>query len=343
MSEPVVETLSAADIPSNVRLSNSVGWLDTEAEWRVIHEAALVLGARRDGELIGQGALGLYQGAGSIAKMLIAPDAQRQGIGAAILDGLLSEADSRSLPIVGLVATAFGRPLYESRGFEALGGVCILMGTPRLEEALAVAPPVGEAEQILAIERRFNGSSRTAVLCGRLRESSATALLAGGFALATAHEFGASWASARRRRRDCARSYDVDFSRGRRSGACRRAGRTARVSRLATGSRAGRKRRQRRDGSRGRVALEHAATLRFGDASLGLSALESPLWPLVVALFASIWKPSRAGVRRSSCCAFGPVKSCTSRGSRRWRLASSFELGWRVRESRHKSASLCAR
>ena len=191
MSEPVVETLSAADIPSNVRLSNSVGWPDTEAEWRVIHEAALVLGARRDGELIGQGALGLYEGAGSIAKMVIAPDAQRQGIGAAILDGLLSEAESRSRPVVGLVATAFGRRLYESRGFEALGGVCILMGTPRLEEALAGAPPVGEAEQILAIERRFNGSSRTAVLCGRLRESSATALLAGGFALATAHEFGA--------------------------------------------------------------------------------------------------------------------------------------------------------
>jgi hypothetical protein len=66
-----------------------------------------------------------------------------------------------------------------------------LMGTPRLDDTLTAAPPVSDAEQILALERRFNGSARTAVLRGRLRESSATALLAGGFALATAHEFGA--------------------------------------------------------------------------------------------------------------------------------------------------------
>jgi GNAT superfamily N-acetyltransferase len=191
MTTLAVETLSAADIPSNVRLSNSVGWPDTEAEWRVIHDAALVLGVRRAGQLVGQGALGLYEGAGSIAKMVIAPDAQRQGIGSAILDALLNEASRRSLPVVGLVATAFGRPLYESRGFEARGGVCILMGTPHLDEALTVAAPVSDAEQILALERRFNGSARTAVLRGRLRESNATALLAGGFALATAHEIGA--------------------------------------------------------------------------------------------------------------------------------------------------------
>src|SRR5450432_1185264 len=156
MSALVVETLSTADIASNVRLCNSVGWPDTEAEWRVIHEAALVLGVRRDGQLLGQGALGLYPGAGSIAKMVVAPDARRNGIGAAILDALLNEAARRSLPVVGLVATALGRPLYESRGFEALGGVGILMGTPRLDEALTIAPPVNEAEQILELERRFN-------------------------------------------------------------------------------------------------------------------------------------------------------------------------------------------
>jgi len=191
MNELVIERLSPSDIPSNLQLSQSVGWPDTEAEWRVIHEAALVLGARRAGQLIGQGALGLYEGAGSIAKMVVSPDTRRQGVGAAILDGLLTEAKSRSLPVVGLVATALGRPLYESRGFQPLGGVCILMGTPRCDEALTVARPVDDAERILAIERHFNGSARAAVLRGRLRDSNATALLAGGFALATAHEMGA--------------------------------------------------------------------------------------------------------------------------------------------------------
>jgi GNAT superfamily N-acetyltransferase len=186
-----VEILSAGDIPSNLALSRSVGWPDTEAEWQVIHEAALVLGVRREGRLVGQGALGLYEGSGSIAKMVIARDAQRQGIGAAILDRLLAEADKRALSGVGLVATALGRPLYEQRGFAPLGGVAILMGTPRLGEALQSAGPVRDAEQMLALEGRFIKSSRAAMLRGRLRESCVSALCEGGFGLATAHDAGA--------------------------------------------------------------------------------------------------------------------------------------------------------
>src|SRR4051794_27868352 len=114
-SELVVEALSSECISHNLALSSSVGWPDTEAEWRVIHQAALVLGVKRAGELIGQGALGLFEGAASVAKMVVAPSAQRQGIGAKILDALLIEAERRALSCVGLVATPLGRPLYESR------------------------------------------------------------------------------------------------------------------------------------------------------------------------------------------------------------------------------------
>src|SRR3954471_326539 len=96
-SELLIEALSARDIPENIRLSKSVGWPDAESEWRLIHHAALVLGVKRDGELVGQGALGLFEASASIAKMVVAPSAQRQGIGAAILDALLAEADRRSL------------------------------------------------------------------------------------------------------------------------------------------------------------------------------------------------------------------------------------------------------
>jgi hypothetical protein len=67
MSALVVDTLTAADIASNVRLSQAVGWTDTEAEWRVIHEAALVLGVHLDAELVGQGALGSFDVARSLA------------------------------------------------------------------------------------------------------------------------------------------------------------------------------------------------------------------------------------------------------------------------------------
>ena len=194
MPDIVVESLAAADISLNLALSNSVGWPDTDAEWRVIYDAARVLGVRRAGGLVGQGALGVFGRAGSIAKMVVAPSAQRQGVGGRILDGLLLEAEQRALTAIGLVATPFGQPLYESRGFVATGEIVITVGTPRreaLDEAVGTydVPPVQDVEQILRIERRFMTTSRDAVLRGRLVHACATAVHGeAGFALATWHE-----------------------------------------------------------------------------------------------------------------------------------------------------------
>src|SRR5688500_17635957 len=116
--EPI-ERLGAPDIPRNVALSRSVGWPDVEGDWRVLHEAALVLGIRAESGLLARGALGDYGAAASIAKMEVAPQAQRRGIGARLLDALLTEAERRSIGVVGLVATPFGEPLYGSREFAA--------------------------------------------------------------------------------------------------------------------------------------------------------------------------------------------------------------------------------
>ena len=189
-SELSLEVLSSADLPRNVALSQSVGWPDTEAEWRVIYRAALVLGATRAGELLGQGALGLFESSASIAKMVVAPSAQRQGVGAKLLDALLLEAGRRSLSRVGLVATPFGRPLYEGRGFTPVAEVAILVGTPSLSGEPCGWGSADDAEQLLAIERRFTGSARAEVIRGRMQESSVSVLCADGFALATRQSLG---------------------------------------------------------------------------------------------------------------------------------------------------------
>lgn len=179
------ELLSRADIADNVALSNSVGWPDTESEWQLVYDAALVFGVRRAGKLVGQGALGLFDGAATIAKMVIAPECQRLGIGAAILDGLLARAAQRALPVIGLVATPAGQRLYVARGFEVVGEVVIALGNATLDSSAELIPKVSDVEQIAAIERRFMASARTRVLSGRLRDARASALLPGGFALAT--------------------------------------------------------------------------------------------------------------------------------------------------------------
>src|SRR4051812_9403234 len=140
--ESAVRVLGREDLPRNVALSNSVGWLDTPSEWSVIHRAALVLGVEREGTLLAQGALGSFEGAGSIAKMVVAASAQKQGLGGKLLDTLLLEAEQRSLRRLGLVATPAGRRLYESRGFTPVGDVAILMGTPALSDERSGFLPV---------------------------------------------------------------------------------------------------------------------------------------------------------------------------------------------------------
>jgi GNAT superfamily N-acetyltransferase len=175
----VIETLTSREIPDNIRLAAEVGWPDDEADWRVVHEAAVVLGARKEGRLIGQGALGLYDGqAGTIAKMVVSPSAQRQGVGAAILDALLVEADRRGLAAVGLVATPSGQPLYESRGFVVTGHVAVFIGTPTPDPALVSERVIEltKVEPALALDRRFISCSRAGMLRGRFNEARVGAL-----------------------------------------------------------------------------------------------------------------------------------------------------------------------
>lgn len=116
VSDLAIERLGPGDVSHNVALSQSVGWKDVEGEWRVLHQAALVLGVRRGERLLAQGALGDYGSATTQAKMVVAPEAQRQGLGSRMLDRLLGEADARGVP-VGWCATDQGRPLYETQAW----------------------------------------------------------------------------------------------------------------------------------------------------------------------------------------------------------------------------------
>jgi GNAT superfamily N-acetyltransferase len=170
---PAIEQLAAGDAPKNVALSRSVGWKDVESEWRVLHEAAEVLGVRQDGRLLAQGALGDYGTSMTVAKMVVAGDQQRRGWGARLLDVLLARADARGLP-VGLCATDQGRPLYTSRQFEVTGEVVILVGTPTLGTGEGgTVVPLLDAESAVRLDRRFSGCERGRVLRARYREACA--------------------------------------------------------------------------------------------------------------------------------------------------------------------------
>lgn len=118
---PVVEVdvgtrLEAAEYR---RLRAAVGWSTPPADDAAL-QAALDrtwnVVAREAGALVGMGRL-LDDGAlyATVWDMIVVPEAQRRGIGAAILRHLLERAEDRT--IVALVATAAARDLYERFGF----------------------------------------------------------------------------------------------------------------------------------------------------------------------------------------------------------------------------------
>jgi GNAT superfamily N-acetyltransferase len=106
------------------RLREAVGWSAPAAPDSVLQtalDATWNVTARAGGELVGIGRL-LDDGAmyATIWDMIVVPEAQRRGIGRAILERLLARASART--IVALVATPAGRPLYEEYGFRVESG-----------------------------------------------------------------------------------------------------------------------------------------------------------------------------------------------------------------------------
>jgi GNAT superfamily N-acetyltransferase len=175
-----IERLGPGDVPLNVALSRSVGWQDVESEWRVLHDAAEVRGARRDGRVMVQGALGDYGNSATLAKMVVHQDWQRRGWGARLLDDFLAQADARGIP-VGLCATELGRPLYTSRKFEVTDSLVILTGTPDLGTAGGgSAVPLLDVERAVELDRRFCGCDRSRMLRARFREASCRVWLDSG-------------------------------------------------------------------------------------------------------------------------------------------------------------------
>jgi GNAT superfamily N-acetyltransferase len=193
-STPKVETLTAKDIPSNLALSESAGWKDTEGDWQVVHECGMVLGFRGVDGLIGQGVLGLFETAGTIAKLVIAKDLQHQGLGKKLLDALLTAAKKKHISTLGLVTPNPGRPFYESRGFVPMGDIVVFMGNPHLPLGHGHFGALEDIDSAIELDARWLNCKRGTMLRARERQAVATSAVNGadgqlkGYAMAT--QFG---------------------------------------------------------------------------------------------------------------------------------------------------------
>ncbi len=186
VAQPAIEavhlrSLGPEDVPAAARLSAAFKWPHRPEDWRMMLDLGLGFAATSAaGELVGT-ALWWPCGerAATLGMVLVAPDAQRRGLGRAMMDTILEQTRGRALM---LTATVAGRPLYDALGFAPFGTVAQHQGETRGPVSSPRVRPARDDDRaaILALDLAAFGFSRTALLTRLLEVGTAQVLDDGG-------------------------------------------------------------------------------------------------------------------------------------------------------------------
>jgi ribosomal protein S18 acetylase RimI-like enzyme len=116
-----IRTLGEADLPAAMRLKESAGWNQTEADWlRLLRlEPGGCFAAVAGGRLVGTVTTTAYgRELAWVGMVLVATEFRRRGIASLLMEAALSYLDGRGIETVKLDATPDGRHVYERLGFE---------------------------------------------------------------------------------------------------------------------------------------------------------------------------------------------------------------------------------
>lgn len=148
-------------------LSQAVQWPYRAEDWAFALSLGRGFAVENDGRLVGT-ALWWPYGAdyASLGMIIVAEDAQRQGIGARLMKAMLADAAGRNIV---LNSTREGELLYTRMGFKPYGAVhqhqAVLASAPTIETALSIRAATPEDKPALqALDQRAAGMERTALL-----------------------------------------------------------------------------------------------------------------------------------------------------------------------------------
>lgn len=185
-SYPALVSFTDRDRDALCLLPRAVGWRDSLDDWRAILACGRALGHRdASGEVVSCGVRFDYGPVTSIAKMVVRPDRQGEGLSRAVMNALLALGES---PHVTLVATARGRPVYERMGFTIIGHVHKLIrerGVAPAGDATCAARAMGagELDAVVAWDRDAFGADREHMLRARAQQVERCAIRGRGYGL----------------------------------------------------------------------------------------------------------------------------------------------------------------
>jgi GNAT superfamily N-acetyltransferase len=163
-----VQPLTAEYLPQALALSQALRWPFRLEDWAFALSLGQGLAVELDGRLAGTALWWPYGEDYAAAGMIIvANDAQRRGIGAALMRAMLQQTQGRTLI---LNSTEEGRRLYENLGFVALGRTvhqhqAVLHDAPRVKPEGTVRDlQAADMPVVRALDRCATGLDRVALI-----------------------------------------------------------------------------------------------------------------------------------------------------------------------------------
>lgn len=161
-----IDRLTLDHVDAATRLSTSVGWNQTPADWRRLIDGftGTCFGGWVDGRLVATSTLATYDGdVGWIGMVLVDEQHRTQGYGSAIFEAALDAGRTRDLATIGLDATDAGRRVYDTYGFSAIERIDrwrgLLPSTPAPDvTAFSTAAPIE------SFDEAHTGVNRTKLL-----------------------------------------------------------------------------------------------------------------------------------------------------------------------------------
>jgi GNAT superfamily N-acetyltransferase len=163
-----VRSMSAADLPFGLRLSDAAGWNQTPADWQrfldLQPDGCFV--AEYDGVPVGTTTTCIFGSVAWIAMVLVEESARGRGVGTALMRHALEFLDRRGIATVRLDARPMGQPIYERLGFVEQYRIAHYEGViPQAPEVAGVEPaPIEWWEALMALDQEFTRTDRSRLL-----------------------------------------------------------------------------------------------------------------------------------------------------------------------------------
>ncbi|NQF17347.1 GNAT family N-acetyltransferase [Brevibacillus sp. HB1.3] len=177
-----LHSLTIADIPGLISLSNSVGWDYDESEIRTILSIGTAFGHKEaNGTLLSCAAIIPYDDKlASIGMVIVHPSSQGKGYGRQLMKACMASVSTDTS--IMLIATPEGEPLYKNLGFQTVDRIRKFIAERFVLEAplqnevndeFEIVPmELDDFSSVVELDKAALGSSRTHFLETRMRQAS---------------------------------------------------------------------------------------------------------------------------------------------------------------------------